>query len=431
MTREKIIAALKDVTDKYLHTDIDGELKGKHFPNNLVFMTLSYILDRNHLLIGDPGWAKTTAVQALASKLSGIPLDLYESLTMHGNPGVFEEKLIGRPDFGQLATGKESVIWQGGFGLDALVIDEISRVPPGTQALLLEGIRTGRWSYMNATLYEGKKPTFLTMNYADEGNGRIIPPLEDRIDIVTEQKPVAVFCDFQATDQARDKDLANHEATEQALDALKAKNYPAFKAAVEKTRKKDTFTPAEKKAVQAQIDKMKFHNEANYLLWAFQAEINYNDQYGFKRSADKISPATHDKNYAGINVTRSFSARPQIAARLYSKAIAWLLGDKEVQLDHVRYVLPYVSAHRLGFTSDYRNKHGNENRTDYEDLHLAKQLVADVYKTYQQSVQPLANLIARIQKKETIDPKELSGHDHPLLKHLIYEKINKAKSDLW
>src|SRR3989338_8949854 len=130
-------------------------------------MSLSYLMDRNHLLIGDPGWGKTTLAQIISSRFSGIPFDLYESLTIEGHPGLFTEKWKARPDYGLLNKGEERVIWQGGFSLDTFIVDEINRVSYDVQDEMLEGIRTGRWTYMSDVLYEGKKPTFLTMNDRD------------------------------------------------------------------------------------------------------------------------------------------------------------------------------------------------------------------------------------------------------------------------
>jgi len=446
--RDKVVRKIGEIIDNYHFAPNDGELHGKYFPNNLAFMALSYLLDRNHLLIGDPGWGKTTAAQLISSVFSGIPVDLYEALTIEGHPGLFTEKWKARPNYGALAKeGAERVIWQGSFGLDTLIVDEINRVPPDVQDEMLEGIRTGRWKYLNDVLYEGKKPTFMTMNHRDDGNGSIIPPLEDRIDIVTEEVAGSPLSNYAEAEERVRKDLSDPEAATAAIEALRSTDFAKFKAAVARTRGtriKDHIVNGEKKNIQEQIKAMEWDNDAYYFLWTFAAEINFSQKYGTKRTEDPISDNDHDNKYAGFNVENSFSPRPQMAARLYSQGLAWLLGDSKVELDHVRYVLPHVSAHKLKFTDGFRDKHGGNPRTDYEALHLAKELVRAVETTYDASVKPLKSLIALIQKGKIEvrhtdkgdrivyegAERTADDFDHPLISHLVRSRLLSKKLNL-
>ena len=444
MTRKKVCNIINEIADRYHFTSVDGELLGRHFPNNLVLMGLSYVLDRNHLLIGEPGWGKTTAAQIVSSKFSGIPFDLYESMTIEGHPGLFTEKWKARPHYGELTKGKEKVIWQGCFGLDTLIVDEINRVSPDVQDEMLEGIRTGRWSYMNDVLFEGKKPTYFTKNYRDDGNGLIIPPLEDRIDIVTEEQAGSPLNDYATAEERVRKNLCNPTATAEAIDALRAMDFAKFKEVVKRSKQGDYLTQEEKRAIQEEVKQIPFTNDANYLLWTFASEIDFGQKFGTKRTSDPISDHDHDKKHAGIQVKSSFSARPQMASRIYSQGLAWILGNPKVEIDHVAYVLPYVSAHRLNFTDGFRDIHGNDDRTDYEDLHLARELVGKVHGnegSYEKSIKPLKDLIAKLQKGKVKkvgnnqievdgEVKSLDDYDHPLIRHLIQKKVLEPKSDL-
>jgi hypothetical protein len=432
--RKKVCTIINDISDKYHFTPIDGEFKERYFPNNLVFMSLSYLMDKNHLIIGEPGWGKTTCAQIVSTKFSGIPYDLYESLTVEGHPGLFTEKWKARPHYGELAGGLEKVIWQGSFGLDSFIVDEINRVSDDVQDEMLEGIRTGRWKYLNDVMYEGKKPCFFTMNYRDNGNGDIIPPLEDRIHIVTEEIANSPLEDYTSAEERVYKNLANPETTTEALESLKKMDFSGFKDIIKRSKQGDYLTLEEKKSIQESIRNISFTNDANYFLWTFASEINYTQKYGTKRASDPISDDDHDKNYAGINVKNSFSARPLMAARSYAQGLAWILGHSEVELDHVRYVLPYVSAHKLDFTEDFRSKHGNDYRGlngRYEDLHLAKELVDFVHKNYETSVKKMRNMISDIQHgKVNKDKINIDDYDHPLIRHMIQKKVLEHKSNL-
>jgi hypothetical protein len=433
-SRKKVCNIINEIAEGYHFSPVDGEFHGKYFPNNLVLMGLSYLMDKNHLLIGEPGWGKTTGAQIVASKFSGIPFDLYESLTVEGHPGLFTEKWKARPHYGELAGGTEKVIWQGGFGLDTFIVDELNRISPDVQDEMLEGIRTGRWKYLNDVMYEGKKPSFFTMNHRDNGNGLIIPPLEDRIDIVTEEIAGSPLNDYQAAEKRVRANLANPEATTEALDALKSLDFPSFKDVIRRSKQGDYVTHEEKKSIQEAISGTPLTNDANYFLWAFASEINFNQKYGTKRASDPISDDDHDQNYAGNFVKHSFSARPLMAARSYAQGLAWILGHEKVDLDHVRYVLPHISAHKLDFNEGFKDKHGNDYRGEngnYEDLHLAKELVDFAHGNYETSVKPMRDVIAKIQKGK-LKPEDvnLDDYDHPLIRHIIQKKILEPKSSL-
>ncbi|MBI5046749.1 AAA family ATPase, partial [Candidatus Micrarchaeota archaeon] len=388
--RAKVYQALGDITAKYHFAPLSEGPNGKLIHANLVLMTLSYLLDKNHLLIGEPGWGKTTGAKLIAARLSGLPYDLFDAMEIRGNPQKFEEKVVGRPHYGKLSTGVEEVVWQGTFGLDAMIVDEVNRLPYDTQDVVLQGIDTGRWNYQNRSLFEGKKPTFLTMNErtGNHENG-LLPALKDRLDVVTEEGYFSTMVVFDFDDAKRRvvADLYNPEYTTAALNAL-ARGYDEYKKSLAKKPIPGHLTKDEKAAIVEEIRSLKFDNDAMYFIQAFMAEINYSAQYGAKRASDLPSQDTHDQHYAGVNVKHSFSPRSAMAAIDYAKALAWFVGEAP-SIDHVRFVLPHVFAHKADFSDDYQSKHGGDARTTNMILHLAKSLVGEVHTRYVDSVQPM------------------------------------------
>ena len=441
--RVKVYRSLSEIANKFHFAPLDEGLNGKAIHKNLVLMTLSYLLDRNHLLVGEPGWGKTTGAKIICARLSGRPYDMYDAVEIRGNPQKYEEKMVGRPDYGRLAKGEEAVVWQGTFGVDALIVDEGNRLPYDSQDVLLQGIDTGRWNYMNRSMFAGKKPAFMTVNertgYHQNG---LLPALKDRFDIFTEEGfwTTLVVSEFAAAKAAIEAELGNPEFTRKALDAL-AKDYASYEKALTGRPIKGHLSRDEKAAIQQEIRSLSLigkDNDGMLLLQAFMAEVNYSAQYGFKRSSDPLSPDTHDKHYAGVSVKHSFSPRSAMAVEDYARALAWLLQETP-SIDHVRYVLPHVFGHKAEFSDDYKNAHGGAARRDNETLHLAKTLVSEVAKRYAESVQPMKNFIARLQKadlseKERKDRKvKLSDgttvslkpedHDHPLMKDIVTQAV--------
>ncbi len=432
--RTRVYGALARTREKYHFAPLEEGPNGKHIPKNLVLMSLSYILDRNHLLVGEPGWGKTTSAKILAATMSGLPYDLYDATEIRGNPHKYEEKIVARPDYGKLNIGTESVIWQGSFGLPVLIIDEGNRLPFDSQDVILQGIDTGRWNYLNHSLYEGKKPTFITMNErtGNHENG-FLPALKDRLDMVTEEGYFSTLVVFDFADAKRnvEKDLYRPDFVTGALNAL-AEGYPAYKEAVRKRPISGHITPDEKAGLQEEIRGLSLDNDAMLFLQAFMAEINYSNQYGTKRVSDPVSADTHDLTYAGASVRHSFSPRSAMAAIDYARALAWFL-EEDPRLDHMKFVLPYVFAHKADFTDDYRNRNGNAPRTDNENIALAKTLVGEVYARYASSIQPMKNFIANMQKDE-LSADELgrlnpASYDHPLMKDLVTQaKLGDRKA---
>ncbi len=252
--------------------------------------------------------------------------------------------------------------------------------------------------------------------------------------------------------KAVEQDLCSPEHTTRVLEAL-SRDFNEFrkllserpvKARIEMGEGRDAIaepiTDNDHEQIAGEIESIDVTNDAKLFLQAFMAELNYSNRYGCKRENDPISDDTHDQNYAGISVHSSFSPRSVMAAEQYAKGLAWFLGDT-LTLDHVKIVLPHVFALKAGFTDDYRNKHGADERTDLEILHLAKTLVADVHDRYAKGIQPVKNLIAKIQNtltypeyeqltedqrkdrnlltKAEIKEMKPEDHDHPLMKDFV------------
>lgn len=422
--RGKVYAALKETVQKYHFAPLEEGPNGRMLHRNVVLMALTYLLDRNHLLVGEPGWGKTTGAKIIVAKLSGTPYDTYDAVEIRGNPQKYEEKIVGRPDYGKLAQGKEDVIWQGSFGLDALIVDEGNRLPYDSQDVILQGIDTGRWNYNNRSLFEGKKPTFMTMNErtGNTQNG-LLPALKDRLDVVSEQGFWTTMVAFDLADAARQvrKELCDPKHTQTVLDAL-ARGYPEYKRALEGRPLKGHLTPDEKARIQEEIRSLQLDNDAMLFIQAFMAEINFSNKYGSKRASDPKSDDTHDQTHAGVHVKHSFSPRSVMAIEDYSRALAWLLQESP-SIDHVRYLLPHVFAHKAEFHDDYKNANGNNPRQTNELLHLAITLVGEVFGRYQKSIQPMKNLISKIQKgqlsKAEIEKLKEQDYDHPLMKDMV------------
>ena len=429
--RNKVYKGLEAISN-YHYSECQGSVNDKHFPVNPVLETLTYFLNKNCLLTGDPGWGKTTSAKIVTSVLSGVPYDLLDSTEIRGHPHLYEEKLTGRFDFHELTTKGEKVLWRPSFSMPSLIVDEANWIPYEGQAVILQGIETGRWLYMDHSFFEGKKPTYFAINKRpEEGNG-LWHALEDRVDISLPFEPLSTT-DMLFLQQAKERverELYDNKITEEAMRVIKNDRKKLTEYFDNLSRKEKAFSAQEKEMIKKQISEIPFDDDATLFLQSFTAELNFSQKYGKKRSEDGISEDTHDKNYIGVFFKNSLSPRAWMAVRDYSSALAWLLDDKKVTRNHLEFIIPYAIHHKLKPTNDLRNELAGKTREVPESLFIAGHAMRKAADNYEASIQPTKNLINKLQlgklsEKEIKELKE-EAYDHPFVKDLI-RKVKEPK----
>lgn len=374
---DRIKSNVKTVGKKYFVDPSVETIGDKKLENyKLTLLGLTYALGHNALLTGEPGFGKTTSCKIILSTFGGLPFDLYESVQMQGHPEQTKEELAHRPDYYSLLHEGERVVWQPSLYMDGYLVDEISRLPFGKQSFLLNSIETGRWSYLTGTLYFGKRPFFATSNYEDGGNHRILPPLLDRfaIDLEFGRVPGGRRVVRKAT--KNQKDLRNEQLTNEILDYLNNHKARNNKHASEREKERRDFIiqKAEDfssdalsklgirrlddgalKEFRALVDKVPFTPEAEVYTDFLEAELNTTQLYGMKRRSDEVDESSHAKGLASSRFKGAgMSPRALEETEDYSRAMALLLGDKKVTRAHINAVVPYILAHRLDFTQDFK-----------------------------------------------------------------------------
>lgn len=430
---------------------VDPEQKevGKYCMNNwnTTLLALSYVLDAHPLIVGEPGFAKTTAAKVVSSVLSGYPFDLYEAAQIQGHPDQTHETMIARPDFSKLST-EERVIWLLSAYLPVRITDEINRLPTGKQDELLNCIQTGRFNYLNATFYTGQAPFFATANHPDDGNHVLIPPLRDRFSIHLESGYIgATYSDQIETAQDNIQELCKPDITTNIIEIINDpnKNIEEKLKEIDAARQKyvtfiqgsdiqgHVFGADEKKVMQKAIRAVPVSTDALVFSQMIAAELNWTPTHGRKRSNDKIDTSNHAKDLASSFVKNAYSPRAQRALNHYAKGIAYLCEDTEVRKEHVMAMVPYVLGHRLEFTDDFRSQHEGKERHGFYglsiEMFLAAKLVERIEKNYGTVKKDLDLVVTAYKEPQTLKApqharvEELKGTvdtiDHPLLREYV------------
>lgn len=449
--REKFAHNLEVTCNRYF-LDVNSKITLPHQVikgSNMLLMYLGYAMKKNLLLMGEPGFAKTTASAIVGSTSTGLPMDLFRSVLISGHPEQSEEKTIGRPDFGKLMAEIEAVIWQKALYFPLLQLDEFNRLPEGKQSEILDAIATGRFSYLNDNFYRGLKSFFATVNYQDGGNHEILPAGLDRFNMSLELGfQGALYSDvIEKLSIQAEQELSNPELTSkilemlqnkklsvseklEAIEALKKKSAPQFQ---EKTGL-EVITEDEFGAIRRSIMDIGIEQEATIYLHAINSEFNSTALYGAKRSCDPIDTSNHSKALASSNVGNAFSPRAYLSIKHFAKALAWYTGAETVTKAHIDAVAPYCMRHRLRFTEDFKSQHTLDERTETFETCLSRSLLTGVTNNFKH----LKELYMAFEKyfecirlgKKPESEKQLKGYlprinelietpgnaDHPLLK---------------
>lgn len=376
--------------DFYLNRD-DFEANGQSYNSALLFGSLTELNRGNMLLFGEYGGGKTTSAEYLHAVFNGLPLDLVKRVAIRGNPQLTEEKMIGRPHYGKMHLGEEDVVWQHFVLVGPKIFDEFNRIPESNQAVVLNGVDRGEWNYLNDFIFTGRQPFFATCNYADRGNNGLIPPILDRFDVAVESGfPGVMNALHIAQDYHNEKDqiLKNSELTRKALAILSSgKSYEEvqkeLEAIVQEQQgrlQKEGFpvlTQEDRAQIEQEVRGIDIDRDAEQYFAFLVSEMNSSQKYGQKRSIDNPEADRQNGLYLNATFAGSGSRRQEKSLVRYAKSLAWLQGEKEVNLDHMSRVAPYVLWHRVKWTPETEQAFRDHDRIDPLDLHISKTLLGD------------------------------------------------------
>ncbi|MEM2989905.1 MAG: AAA family ATPase, partial [Halobacteria archaeon] len=193
--QNKQIEKLYSFVSENLYFNIpDIQVEEKGYNSTLLLSLITALTGGKELIVGEPGLGKTTSAEYISCLIYQLPLDIIWDSEVEGHPEQTEEKIKGRPDLGELNIGREEVIWSNFTQLQPKIVDEINRLPPSKQSIILKGCDTGIWRYLDELLVNEEYCLFATANYSDRGTTELLPPLLDRFDVEVESKhPGAIF----------------------------------------------------------------------------------------------------------------------------------------------------------------------------------------------------------------------------------------------
>jgi hypothetical protein len=371
----------------------DITVKDESFNSTLLLSLLTGLNRGKELIIGEPGLGKTTSAEYVGSILYRYPL------------GVIPVKIV----------------------------DEINRLPETKQSMILNGVDRGNWEYLNEILINDEYSLFATANYQDRGTNTIIAPLIDRFDILVESRHPGSNIAYTIGKEALSYNPLRHPQYERELQQILRGDNSYEEKMVQAEGVCDLFgeyikgtlgieglTKEERRKINEQRMGLDYDIDANAFVRMTLAELSFCHKFGQKRSVEACEDGCHYTGYLCHHIKNCASNRLPMSIRNYAQTLAWFLEDDEVDLEHIRLIMPYVLAHRLQWKDSYLSKKEGEARHDPFQIYLVKEATEEIFQRYNEQRDYLLEALSigyRACAGEAITP--LEG-DHP-----IYEEIKK------
>jgi len=405
----------------------DMEVRGVQFNSALLMSLLTGLCQGKELIIGEPGLGKTTSAEYVCALLYRFPLGTIWAGEVSGHPEQTEEKIIGRPDLGRLNQGEEVVIWSYFALLPIKIVDEINRLPETKQSMILNGVDRGNWEYLNDAIIDREYCLFATANYQDRGTNTIIAPLIDRFDVMVESKhPGANLAYLIGANDSNGMGL-RHVELEEEFRCIISEKLPytvrmerieelcdRFGEALAREPGIQTLSREDRQAIRARKDEIPFDLDSNAFLRLVLSELSFCHRFGQKRSHEACEEGCHFTGYLCNAVRNCISNRFPMSVGKFSQALAWLLGDKEVGIEHLKALLPFALVHRVQWKEEVVAQREKEARSDPLDIHMAKEAVKEIHRRYMEQGSQIKNALAiacRIMEGDEMEP--ING-DHPI-----------------
>ncbi|KKM22385.1 hypothetical protein LCGC14_1625870 [marine sediment metagenome] len=373
-------------------------IKRKNLPEILSLCILNALVPNSAiLLIGGHGGGKTTIAKVLGRMFTASSLSEIENSIIRGHPQLTEEKLIGTLKLGKLMKdGEEEVVWRKFVTNFWKIIDEVNRLTPYAQDILLSLLAEGTVKYYDSIATINKFCLFATINPHDVGTFELSQPFLDRFGISV---PISM--------------PGSHDL--QLILSGKDEKYSGFDELVQVP---EVLTIDELMEIWYQVNRINFSSEVNNYIHAIIREFTLCARID-KGNMEDLKPSTGLCSGCHFNTAQNIcnkidsilSVRVAKDLLRYSKAIVWLLGIDNIDVKIVNTIAPYIISHRVAYVKRELDKSpyfGNK----YEFSKKMLEVVQKRFKTRENSYK-IAERFREGKPKETdlTDLKKLEKND--------------------
>lgn len=335
----------------YVHND---ELPGASFTTSQIqsrkvylvesLAVINALVDRGTMLLfGGHGGGKTTLAKYLGQVFYQLTKEEIEDCILRGHPQLTEEKILGSLDIAQLTRAKElnseqkvDVIWNTFVDSPWKIIDELNRLSPYAQNILLSLLAESSVKYHNESKRLPNFTLFATMNPKDEGNFIMSLPFLDRFALAL---PITMP-DYESLSTIGKKD----KSSKQDDISTYLKNFDL-------------------KSVQDEVRELKYSDDAEMFINMIISSYRLCERIS-KESNENITVEKGLCDGCHFNapekvcnkIIHPLSVRVKEDLYRYGKALAWFLGESEVKVKHIKTLAPFIIWHRSSLSKKYKTE---------------------------------------------------------------------------
>jgi MoxR-like ATPase len=317
---------------------------GQSYSSFVLLPILNFAVRRRCLLVGGPGRGKTASA-ILMGVLAGYSLREIKQAIQHGQPQMTIADLLGNPLPADLVGAKSmdaiNIAWRKWLTMRIKIIDEYNRIPTRTQSALLT-IMADNYAEILDHIYECPEAAWYLTANDDAGGGtyQVIEALRDRIDVVVKALPFNTRFLGELVNRIEEGISPQDIVPKQLI-----------------------FTEAEINRMYQEILavalppplRRRFEFFASHFEFCDGAgeQIEYKIKDTVKLAGGDVAQLVaqdtgRDKlKDLGSQTRNGLSVRAILTGLTFLKAMAYFRGNREIELEDIRQILPFVLHDKL------------------------------------------------------------------------------------
>jgi MoxR-like ATPase len=322
---------------------------GQSYSSFVLLPLLTFAARRKCLFVGGPGRGKTASA-ILMGVLGGYSVRDVRRAMQHGHPQMTIADLLGNPLPADLVSAQRiediRISWRQWLGMRVKIIDEYNRIPTRTQSALLTVMGDNYAEILNHIFECPDSAWFLTAN-DDQGGGtyQVIEALRDRIDIVVQALAFnpRFLSDLLTRieenirpDEVVPRQIVFDEAqADRMQEEIRAITIPG------EVRRRLEFFASQFEFCEVAADQFEYKTKDTARLAGIEWHLLTAQETGRDRLKD-----------LGCQTKNGLSVRALMTLFVYAKALAYFRGNRSVELEDVRQILPFVLHDKLAPDTD-------------------------------------------------------------------------------
>lgn len=306
---------------------------------------LNFAVRRRCLLVGGPGRGKTASA-ILMGLLGGYSLREVRRSIQHGQPQMTISDLLGNPLpadlLGAQSMADIRISWRQWLSMRVKIIDEYNRIPTRTQSALLT-VLADNYAEILDHIYECPDAAWYLTANDDVGGGTypVIEALRDRIDVVVHALHfntrflsdllVRIEEGISPEEVVPPQIVFTQAEMDRLVSEILAVKIPG------PLRRRLEFFASQFEFLEDAAVQMEYKTKDTWKLAGADAGSGPPDSRG---GTDKLKDL-------GTQTRNGLSVRALLSVLSFTKAMAYFRGSREVGLEDLRQILPFVLHDKL------------------------------------------------------------------------------------